>query len=129
MAGVTVFSWITITVCSKIRIPCLMIKNKCFAKKRRMGYCLLAGLLVLVYWLRYWDVTENGINSNENGYSLRELCYNSVWFIAAEKSGQFIASLLNALFTRTAIVIIQNRKRGMNIWKILKKLCRNEKTV
>lgn len=32
----------------------------------------------LVYWLRYWDVTENGINSNENGYSLRELCYNSL---------------------------------------------------
>jgi len=24
-----------------------MIKNKCFAKKRRMGYCLLAGLLDL----------------------------------------------------------------------------------
>jgi len=23
-------------------------------------------------------VTENGINSNENGYSLRELCYNSL---------------------------------------------------
>jgi len=23
-------------------------------------------------------VTENGINSNENGYSLQELCYNSL---------------------------------------------------
>lgn len=54
-----------------------MIKNKCFVKKRRMGYCLLAGLLVALL-RRYRDVTENGINSNEDGSSLRELCYNSL---------------------------------------------------
>lgn len=33
-----------------------MIKNKCFAKKRRMGYCLLAGLLVaLLGRYREWN--------------------------------------------------------------------------
>ena len=104
-------------------------KEQVFCEEKKKGLLFTGWFTGLVYWLRYWDVTENGINSNENGYSLRELCYNSLWFIAAEKSGQFIASLLNALFTRIAIVIIQNRKRGMNIWKILKKLCRNEKTV
>ena len=49
------------------------------------------------------------------------LCGNCVIIVfdllLLEKSGQFIASLLNALFTRIAIVIIQNRKRGRNIWK------------
>lgn len=40
-----------------------MIKNKCFAKKRRKGYCLLVALLRIE-------------QSNESGYSLRELCYN-----------------------------------------------------
>lgn len=47
MVGVTVFFGITIAVCNKIRIPCLMIKNKRFIKKRRMGYSLQELLIIM----------------------------------------------------------------------------------
>ena len=85
MAGVTVFSWIYDNSLQQNKNTMFDDKEQVFCEEKKKGLFFTG------------CVTENGINSNENGYSLRELCYNSLWFIAAEKSGQFIASLLNAL--------------------------------